>query len=264
MKNILLILNSEYTITRENYKKLKKILFPDILEQKILDNLLLIDYIMLKDFESEYDRRDFIQKLFKSDEVSDGVKLNIYLKMLSLGIQSCFIKPNRDYDDNFRTVAYLKLGNHFNKSVFKESEELALMFSKFVPFLANKRQKGVDAKRKTIAKTIMLNGLVSENYEQVINPDSSKRGIEDIVKYLVQSENYGTIIKIFEDKIFEVNEENYQLIINAFIKESQKERSGYEIRYNQEQVKIFFNQLLDVIEDNLNKNRIKQNSKHKI
>lgn len=257
MKNILLILNSDYTITRENYKKLKKILFPEMLEEKIVDNLLLIDYIMLKDFESEYDRRDFIQKVFKTDKVSDEVKLNIYLKMLTLGIESCFIKPNRDYDENFRTVAYLKLGNQFNKVVFKESRELALMFSRFAPFLANKRQKGIDAKRKTIAKTIMLNGLVKENYEQLINPNSDKRGIEDIVKYLVRSENYGTIIRLFEDKIFEVNEDNYQLIINAFIKELNNERRSYEIRYNKGQVKDFFNQLLYVIETNLNKNRIK-------
>ena len=257
MKNILLILNSDYTITRENYKKLKKILFPEILEQKIVDNISLIDYIMLKDFESEYDRRDFIQKVFKSDKVSDTVKLNIYLNMLSLGIESCFNKPNREYDENFRTIAYLKIGNQFNKEVFKTSKELALMFSMFVPSLANKRQKGVEAKRKTIAKTIMLNGLVKENYEQVINENSAKRGIEDIVRYLVKSENYGTIIRMFEDNIFEVNEDNYQLIINAFIKEARNERSSYDVRYNSEQVKVFFNQLLNVIEINLNKQRIK-------
>lgn len=257
MKNILLILNSDYTITRENYKKLKKILLPEMVEQKILDNLLLIDYIMLKDFESEYDRRDFIQKVFKSDKVSDEIKLGIYLKMLSLGIESCFINSNREYDENFRTIAYLKLGKQFNNAVFKDSRELAILFSKFVPFLANKRQKGVDAKRKTIAKTIMLNGLVKENYEQLINPNSNKRGIEDIVGYLVKSENYGTIIKIFNDNIFEINEENYQLIINAFIKEVNNKCSGYEIRYNKEQVKAFFNQLLNIIETNLNKNRIK-------
>ena len=257
MKNILLILNSDYTITRENYKKLKKVLLPEMLEKNILEDLLLIDYIMLKDFESEYDRRDFIQKVFKSDLISDKVKLNIYLKMLSLGIESCFIKPNRDYDENFRTVAYLKPGNNFNKAVFKDSKELAIMFSQFVPSLANKKQKGVEAKRKTIAKSIMLNGLVKENYEQVINPNSNKRGIEDIIKYLVRSENYGTIIRIFKDKIFEVNEDNYQLIINAFIKELNNERSSYETRYNKEQVKEFFNQLLEVIESNLNKGRIK-------
>jgi len=259
MKNILSILSLEYTITRENYKKIKKMLFSEMLEQKILNDFTLIDYIMLKDFESEYDRRDFIQKVFKMDKVSDETKLNIYIRILSLGVESCFTNPNRDYDENFRTIAYLKPGKQFNKLVFKESRELAILFSKFVPFLANKRQKGVDAKRKTIAKTIMLNGLVKENYEQLINPNSNKRGIEDIVKYLVQSENYGTILKIFEEKIFGVNEDNYQLIINAFLKELQNKSKGYETGYNNEEVKEFINQLLKIIESNLNeqKNKIK-------
>lgn len=257
MKNILLILNSEHTITRENYKKLKKLLFPEFLEQKVLDDLSLVDYIMLKDFDSEYDRRDFIQRLFKSDQVSDETKLKIYLKMLSLGFHSCFINPNRDYDENFRTIAYLKPGAKFNKEIFQNSKELSIMFAKFVPFLANKKQKGIDAKRKTIAKTIMLNGLVKENYEQIININSNKRGIEDIVKYLVRSENYGTIIRIFEDRIFEVNEDNYQLIINSFLSELKKERSSYEIRYNQKQVSDFFNQLQNVLEINLSKNKTK-------
>lgn len=257
MKNILLILNSEYTITRENYKKLKKTMFLELLEHKVIDNLLLIDYIMLKDFESEYDRRDFVQRLFKTDQVSDYTKLNIYLKILSLGIISCFTKANSDYDENFRTVAYLKPGRQFDKEIFQNSRELSLMFSKFVPYLANKKQKGVDAKRKTIAKNIILNGLVKENYEQIININSDKRGIEDIVKYLIRSENYGTIIRLFKDGIFEVNEDNYQLIINTFIKELKNERTGYEIRYNSEQVKDFFKQLLNVMEINLNKCRIK-------
>lgn len=255
MKNILLILNSEYTITRENYKKIKKILFPEMLEQKILNNLSLIDYIMLKDFESEYDRRDFIQKMFRSDKVGDETKLKVYIRILSLGVESCFINPNRDYDENFRTVAYLKPGKQFNKAVFKESRELALLFSKFAPSLANKKQKGVDAKRKTIAKTIMLNGLVKENYEQLINHNSNKRGIEDIVKYLVQSENYGTLLKIFQERIFEVNEDNYQLIINTFLKEIQNKSKGYDTRYNNEQVKMFFNELLKTIGNNLNQQK---------
>lgn len=250
MKNILEILNSEYTITRQNYKKLKKVLFPEMLEQKILNNLLLIDYIMLKDFESEYDRRDFIQKVFRSDKVSDETKLKIYVKILSFGVESCFINPNRDYDENFRTIAYLKPGKQFNKAVFKESRELAILFSKFVSFLANKRQKGLDAKRKTIAKTIMLNGLISENYEQIINPTSNKRGIEDIVKYLMRSENYGTILKLFEDKIFEVNENNYELITNTIINEFINKENDYNTRYNTEQTKEFIIDLQNVLKNN--------------
>ena len=101
----------------------------------------------------------------------------------------------------------------------------------------------------------MLNGLVKENYEQLINPNSEKRGIEDIVKYLIQSENYGTLLKIFQERIFEVNEDNYQLIINTFLKEIQNKSKGYDTRYNNEQIKVFFYELLKIIQNNLNEQK---------
>ena len=100
MKEILSILSSSYTITRENYKKLKKIMLIEMVEEEIIKDFYLINYIMIKDFESEYDRRDFIQKVFKCKKVSDNTKLKIYLKILSLGVESCFINPNRQYDES--------------------------------------------------------------------------------------------------------------------------------------------------------------------
>lgn len=251
MKEILEILKTEGTITRENYKKIKKLITPDMLEQIIFNDFMLIDYIMMKDFDSEYNRRDFIEFVFNMEEVSDNTKLNIYLKMLLFGVESCFVNPNRDFDSNFCSIAYLRVGKHFNKQVFRESRDLALLFSKFAPFLATTRQKGIDAKRKTIAKKIILNGLVSENYEQIIDPTSNKRGIEEIVRYLMKSENYGTILKLFEDKIFEVNEDNYRVIIDVIVEENLNKQKTSNTRYNNEQLKQFCERILKVLENNL-------------
>lgn len=257
MKEILEILKLDGAITRENYAKIKKILTPDMLEQPILNNVMLIDYIMLKDFASECNRRNFVEYVFSLEEVSDNTKLNLYMKMLLFGVESCFTNPNRDHDSNFCSVAYLKVGKNFNKQIFKESRDLASIFSKFVPFLSAKCQKGLDAKRKAIAKKIMLNGLVSENYEQVIDASSNKRGIEDIVKYLMQSENYGTIIKLFEDNIFEINSDNFSLIMNTVICETIHKKKTVEARYNAKQTKHFLVCFRNVLTNKLNEQKNK-------
>lgn len=251
MREILEILKEDGAITRENYKKIKKNLTPDMLEQVIFNKFTLIDYIMLKDFDSAYNRRDFVEYIFSLEEVSDTAKLNTYLKMLLLGVESCFIEPNRNYDPNLCSVAYLKVGKRFDKQVFRDSRDLALIFSKFVPSLATTHQKGIDAKRKAIAKKIILNGLVSENYEQIINPDSNKRGIEDIIKYLMISENYGTILKLFEDKIFEVNEDNYELINSTIINEYINKKFDSNTRYNKDDTKEHIIRIQKVLENNL-------------
>ena len=81
MREILEILKEDGAITRENYKKIKKNLTPDMLEQVIFNKFTLIDYIMLKDFDSAYNRRDFVEYIFSLEEVSDTAKLNTYLKM---------------------------------------------------------------------------------------------------------------------------------------------------------------------------------------
>ena len=87
-------------------RKLKKMLTPEMLEQIIFNNFTLIDYIMLKDFESEYDRHNFIEYIFSLKEVSDNTKLNIYLKMLLFEVDSCFININKEYDSNLLSVRY--------------------------------------------------------------------------------------------------------------------------------------------------------------
>jgi hypothetical protein len=183
-----------------------------------LDKENIVDIILSHPMEGYYIKQIFINYLLNQDSVDNDNKIEAIIILLKEFLASD--KKDKcpfSYMLVKAVIDNIKNDTPIDRKAFRESQELAIIFKELVESFDSVGMRSFKPNKKRVGIMLLTQGLVSSDYEQVIDKDSTEDGLKTIITKLVSIESYGTIRIILNNENSDIDEKDYMRILKYSI-----------------------------------------------
>jgi hypothetical protein len=190
--------DSEIIIKYNNLKKYISIYSGD-------NSTSILDLILATKTDSHWNERKVLNYLFKNNFINDDKKLKITIEIYKNFLGKNFCR----YSQQYLVMSNIVFDSNINREIFQNSKELSLIFKKIIESFDNIDNSMIRTQYKSLGIKLLNYGLVSLDYEKIIDSNSSNDGLKKIITKLVDIENYGVIKRLMYNKYYTFDKSTY-------------------------------------------------------
>jgi hypothetical protein len=178
----------------------------------------IVDVILMRHMEACDIKARFFNHLIYSKSVDDNNKIKIVVDVIKDFLNSNK-KENisKEFTVAKRVIERISINTNINREAFRKSKYLAEVFKELVSSFDVDGKYNYYANKRDLGIKLLIKGLVSPDYEQVIDKNSKEDGLGTIISKLVGIEYYGRIIKFIDSGHSNFNKKDYLKILKYSI-----------------------------------------------